>query len=1464
MALSKARYEIGTTHYAYERAAVQFLVDALPDRAPYHLFALKDLATADGRRYEIDAIVVAPKAVFLVEIKSHPAHFKGDMVDWRVEWKDGRLPSFIENPVRLTATKARVLASALDRKLGASDRPYVQPLVFLSDERASVDSNNGADFCVVTRHNVIKALTDGTFPGATAKVSTNTLDTPRGQRVVQALLALGLRNPKEQNSVAGYTLGDLLDDGSGWQDHAAHAEQVKGRSARVRIYTVPAAVSLERREQLVRAALREAEVLNALSDHPNILHLQTSLASGPGGAPCLLFDRYDDELDLETFLRRNPALPFSRQVELVEQVGNALAFCHRKGVLHRGLDPNAVLVRRLGDASTPEPERALSVRLLNFQLASHEGITSGTHHLSAFGADRNLVYRAPEVLQDPRHAREASDVFSLGALAYRVFTGRSPGATLAERALLMRAGHLSLAAAREGLGVATPPRAGLAPEGPGSLDELIASATHVDPLHRIQSANDFVGFFLDVVTRPEPEAPKADPDPLEARPGDVFGDGLRVVQYLGSGATAKVFRVERAGETFALKVALDGEHEERLTQEAAVLDRLRSERIVALHARLTLGGRLALLLDDAGESLAELLQREGAQSLDYARRWGDDLLLALEAIEGTVQHRDIKPANVGVLEPGSKKRRHLKLFDFSLSGLAPEHVTAGTPAYRDPFLATRGCWDEHADRYAAAVSLHELVTGLRPRWGDGDGPVRPGDALAIDAERFDAAVRDRMVDFFRRALDRDADARFTSAEAMRVAWSACFVAPVRAQAPAIVDAPPPRITDAALAALRPDSPLEAIGLSARARNALDRSGIVTAAQLARVSDNLLSSIRGIGRDTAREIQDVCRRLQGVEGLSPVEEPAFDAGFVGDDLPLTALKLPEGLRASLDDAGLRSLADLAAAPTSQVEHLARPHGGDAVAKLRAALKEARDAVERTADPRTVEAWLDALFDPRQRHPNQKTNYQQTVWRWMGLDPTVEVDPGDTIALAEKLQCTRQNVSIMLGRARDKWAKHAKIDGLVERVRADLDGLDGVARIDRAAEALAAQLPHEPGAEGDALAARRAECLVAVARELAGDLALERVHGPRWVARDRRVFATLRALGACADALAAKSPLPSSAEVLEELTRVVAASPLSALAPDRLVALAADASTTAARSARLELYPHGMDARRALALCHGVLSGERDGLTEAQLRDTVLARYPEAEALPPRPALDALVEDALRLTWDNARARWRRPAAPAEPSSTLRSEAAPVVLPTLLPDARPARRSPEQQEAWEFDDALTIAARRGDLRVFTVAPSAATAVAARVAERLGTTAQSLDAALLAEVDALVAKKKINPEVVIAADREGPAGRHWLTLRKLVVEAADTLAARWTNERGALVLGDLGLAARFNLGALLQSLLDATRRDDGRAVFVVVPRFSEGAGASIDGGALPALPVPVFSPGQRMEVPRAWVENRHRGAD
>ena len=105
-----------------------------------------------------------------------------------------------------------------------------------------------------------------------------------------------------------------------------------------------------------------------------------------------------------------------------------------------------------------------------------------------------------------------------------------------------------------------------------------------------------------------------------------------------------------------------------------------------------------------------LLRRDGTVGLDFARRYGDDLLSAVQYLEEHgVQHRDIKPANIG-FTPSSKQARHLVLIDFSLVSSDPANVMVGTPAYRDPYLRMRGSWDAAADRYSVALVLYEMLT----------------------------------------------------------------------------------------------------------------------------------------------------------------------------------------------------------------------------------------------------------------------------------------------------------------------------------------------------------------------------------------------------------------------------------------------------------------------------------------------------------------------------------------------------------------------------------------------------------------------------------------------------------------------------------------------------------------------------------------------------------------------------------
>src|SRR5262249_15123885 len=142
-----------------------------------------------------------------------------------------------------------------------------------------------------------------------------------------------------------------------------------------------------------------------------------------------------------------------------------------------------------------------------------------------------------------------------------------------------------------------------------------------------------------------------------------------------------------------------------------------------------------------------------------------------------IPHRDIKPDNIAVGMMGRASNLHLVLFDFSLSRTPPENIRAGTNGYLDPFLPLRKPprWDLYAERYSAAVTLYELATGALPKWGDGNTDPSHLDCEAtIDAEIFEANLREPLRDFFARALRRNPAERFDNAEEMLRSWRQCF------------------------------------------------------------------------------------------------------------------------------------------------------------------------------------------------------------------------------------------------------------------------------------------------------------------------------------------------------------------------------------------------------------------------------------------------------------------------------------------------------------------------------------------------------------------------------------------------------------------------------------------------------------------------------------------------------------------
>ena len=184
--------------------------------------------------------------------------------------------------------------------------------------------------------------------------------------------------------------------------------------------------------------------------------------------------------------------------------------------------------------------------------------------------------------------------------------------------------------------------------------------------------------------------------------------------------------------------------------------------------RPTRGARVIGVEYVGGDTLAEELRQHGPLTIHELERLGEDLFQAITFLDKRgVWHRDIKPDNLALREL-ERKGRELVLFDFSLAGTPDTDLIAGTQDYLDPFLGppNRMRYDQAAELYAVAVTLHEMASGELPSWGDDLADARfldPAEEVQLAEDLFDPVARDGLVEFFKAALHRDAARRFANA-----------------------------------------------------------------------------------------------------------------------------------------------------------------------------------------------------------------------------------------------------------------------------------------------------------------------------------------------------------------------------------------------------------------------------------------------------------------------------------------------------------------------------------------------------------------------------------------------------------------------------------------------------------------------------------------------------------------------------
>jgi serine/threonine protein kinase len=841
--------------FSHERTALDFIRAGLPDHEPYRAWANFEFLAGDGALYEIDLLVLTKLGFWLVEIKSRPGRLEGDAATWTWTTAEGRRITD-DNPRSLANRKAKALKSLLlaQQALKGVRLPYLEEVVFLSapDLDCQLSLAGMSHVCLTDRPDdhlqgprpgILAGLINRQVPGV-EPVGRTEIDAKLARALSRAMDQAGIRRSQKERRAGDYFLGELLVDSPNYQDRIATHAAIEGLKRRARQYLVARATSEEQRPHVQRAAEREFRLLQSL-DHPNILRVYDFKVHDFG--PVLLFEHAPDVVRLDHYLtERADRIGPDLRLSILRQLADAVRHAHGRRIVHRSLSPQSVLVF---DPDSLAP----TVKVFNWQVGvrASETATSVTTHVTDLIDSQARVYLAPEALLSPRQIGQAADIFSLGAIAFYLFSGRPPAADPLQLVQVLRAQHgLDLAAVLDGAS----PR----------LCEMIRSATHPEVSSRTQSAEDFLAWLDDV--EEELTAPDSPPplDPVQARRGDLLPGGYQVERVLGQGATGVALLAEKDGEQVVLKVARAHDDNQRLLDEGEVLQRLRSEYIVGLRTITEMAGRVVLVLDKAGdETLAERLHNGGRLSLEFLERFGDNLIQALVSLENAgVSHRDVKPHNIAIRT--GKEHAHLVLFDFSLSRAPVDNVFVGTAVYLDPFLKARTPpqWEPSAERYAAAVTLYEMALGegVFPRWGDGSDPATvPTAGLKLNVEAFDQEVREELTGFFRKALHRDVKSRFHNAEEMLRAWRDVFrqaeggtVRTARGEEVAV---------EVPLDEVRPDTSVEMLGLSTHARNILTRVNVSNVRELLACPLRDINFMPGVGNKTRREIGRLVGRLR---------------------------------------------------------------------------------------------------------------------------------------------------------------------------------------------------------------------------------------------------------------------------------------------------------------------------------------------------------------------------------------------------------------------------------------------------------------------------------------------------------------------------------------------------------------------------------------------------------------------------
>lgn len=191
-------------------------------------------------------------------------------------------------------------------------------------------------------------------------------------------------------------------------------------------------------------------------EHPNIVNIYD--VGSENGMHYIVME-YVEGITLKTYIEKKGQLTFKEAVSIAIQVGRGIEAAHNKGIIHRDIKPQNIIISTEG-----------KVKVTDFGIA--RAATSNTISSDVMGS---VHYASPEQARNG-FVDGKSDIYSLGIVMYEMVTGRVPFD-----------GDTTVAVAIQHLQEEIVPPSAYAPNLPISMEKIILKCTQKNPDRRYES-----------------------------------------------------------------------------------------------------------------------------------------------------------------------------------------------------------------------------------------------------------------------------------------------------------------------------------------------------------------------------------------------------------------------------------------------------------------------------------------------------------------------------------------------------------------------------------------------------------------------------------------------------------------------------------------------------------------------------------------------------------------------------------------------------------------------------------------------------------------------------------------------------------------------------------------------------------------------------------------------------------------